>query len=322
MKLLKRCKPKIPKVKMGGFSFADIPDMSGKTVLITGANVGLGYITALECARKGATVILACRSQDRAQVAIDKITALVPNAKLEFLRLDLQDLQQVKNAAETWMSKGEPLHVLCNNAGIMAPPFGKTKDGIETQWGTNHIGHFVLTHFLLPRLIECQPSRIVNLSSFGHNFAPSEGIPSTTTINDPAKLDIWTRYGISKLSNILFTVSLAYKLKDEKVYVNACHPGFVATELMRGPTAAYGSIMGVMNWFYELVVTVKPETGALTQIYLATSPDVETKNLRGKYFVPTAKIGEPSKHGRNAELATKLWTQSVEVAAGAGIVIA
>ncbi|TPX44240.1 hypothetical protein SeMB42_g02610 [Synchytrium endobioticum] len=305
------------------FSVDDIPKLDGKNIIITGANVGLGFVTALECARKGAHITLACRSQGRAESAMCDIKTQFPDAKLEFLALDLQDMKQTKEAAEKWLSKGLPLHVLVNNAGIMAPPFSKTKDGIESQFGTNHIGHFVFTLTLLPRIIESQPSRIVNLASVGHNFTPTRyfanGFIPLDVINDETKLGIWERYGISKLSNILFTLELNRKLKDHKVYCNSCHPGFVATELMRGPVASYGSLMGTMNKIYEAFFTVKPEIGARTQIYLATSGEVERKSIRGLYLVPTAKIRPPSKLGQRKELAAELWDMSMNIVSGTGI---
>jgi NAD(P)-dependent dehydrogenase (short-subunit alcohol dehydrogenase family) len=290
------------------FSAKDIPDMSGKVVIVTGANVGLGYHSALEIARKGGHVFMACRSKERADKAITDIKMEIPNAKVEFMELDLQDINQVKAAAESWLTKGLPLHVLMNNAGIMATPFALTKQGIESQFGTNHMGHFTLTQFLLPRIIESQPSRIVNLSSYAHNFAPAaDPIPLPEKINDEKAMSPWERYGVSKLSNILFSVSLDEKLKEQKVYVNACHPGAVATELIRGPINTYGTWVKGLWGFLGGLISVKPDFGALTQLYLATSPEVETLNIRGKYLVPTAKLHIPSKAAQDPQLAKKLW---------------
>ncbi|TPX39914.1 hypothetical protein SeMB42_g02195 [Synchytrium endobioticum] len=289
------------------FSNTNIPDMSDKVVIVTGANSGLGYHTALEIARKGGHVFLACRSKERADNAIADIKVKVPNAKLEFMELDLQDIKQVKCAAENWLSIGLPLHVLVNNAGVMATPFGLTKQGLESQFGTNHIGHFTLTKYLLPRITESQPARIVNLSSHAHRFVPNnDPIPVPDKINEEA-LGPWERYGISKLSNILFTMSLDEKLKDQKVYVNSCHPGAVATDLVRGPFETYGPLAKILWGVVGGLIAVKPEVGALTQLYLATSPEVETRNIRGRYLVPTAILQMPSKHAQDPQLAKKLW---------------
>ncbi|TPX34729.1 glutaminyl-tRNA synthase (glutamine-hydrolysing) [Synchytrium microbalum] len=290
------------------FAIKDVPSMEGKNVIITGANVGLGYVTALEIARKGGNVFMACRSESKANEAIAKIKAEVPNAKVEFMKLDLQDLKQVKGSAEAWLAKGLPLHVLVNNAGIMANPFALTKDGIESQFGTNHVGHFVLTQTLLPRIIESQPSRIVVLTSSAHAMAPQpDGIPFDK-ISDEKAYTPWGNYGISKLSNMLFARTLAEKLKDEKVFCNSVHPGVVRTELMRGPYEVYGSFLKVLMFFMRPLMFLPVEKGVLTQLYLAVSPDIETKNYRGQFFEPTAKLSKPyTAFGTDDVLAQKLW---------------
>jgi NAD(P)-dependent dehydrogenase (short-subunit alcohol dehydrogenase family) len=204
-----------------------------------------------------------------------------------------------------------------NNAGIMAVPYAKTKDGIESQFGVNHMGHFVFTQTLLPTIMKSQPSRIVNVTSDGHQMAPAGGI-DFETLDENKHGDgtgIWTRYGRSKIANILFTKALAKRLEGEKIYVNAVHPGHVDTELVRGPAEAYGKWLNPVMAFGAKLFAASPATGALTQIYLATSPEIEEKDYRGLYFVPTAKEAQPSADALNAELAEKLWKYSEDLAA-------
>lgn len=173
---------------------------------------------------------------------MDRILKLQPQAKLEFLPLDLKDLKQVETAAASFIASHPSLHVLINNAGIMACPFELTKDGIESQIATNHVGHFVLTMKLLGLLETSAPARIVNVSSMAHQAARKDLKWSTDYINDPSH-SVWEKYGASKIANIYFSQTLGDKLRSKKITVNAAHPGWVDTELKRGPFDSYG------NWF-------------------------------------------------------------------------
>ncbi|KAI8910151.1 hypothetical protein EDD86DRAFT_265602 [Gorgonomyces haynaldii] len=273
------------------FSTKDIPDLSGKSYFVTGANTGIGFETTLELARKGAVVYLACRSQQRAQEAIDRIKKQVPEAKLEFVQLDLQDLKQVKQAGQDFV-KSHSLDCLINNAGIMAGPFELTKDGIESQFQTNHVGHFVLTRELLPALLKAPEPRIM-----GINF---------DNINNEKAMSNWDRYGQSKLSNILFTHSLFDK-HGSKILVNAVHPGWVNTELIRGPKAYYPKFMSPVLQLVTNLFALTPQQGALTTLYCATSPEIQKSNLNDKYFVPIAKMEPTTPLGQDRDLAQKLW---------------
>ncbi|CAG8534876.1 4342_t:CDS:2 [Ambispora leptoticha] len=295
------------------FTFENIPDLSGKVALITGANTGIGLITAREIARKGAHVFVCSRSKDKGEAAVSLIKEQTGNQNVEFLQLDLQNLKQVKKAAETFLEKGLPIHILINNAGIMATPYALSADGIEGQFATNHVGHFLFTTMLLPRIEESAPARIVTVSSFGHNISPSVGI-DFENINTE-KHGIWQRYGQSKLANILFTLELDRRLKDKAVYCNTLHPGYIKTELYGSVTEGWASLTAPIISISNALFAKSPEDGSLNQLYAATSPEIEEKNIRGKYFTPYAKISEPNKLAKNEELAKKLWTFTEELVA-------
>ncbi|KAF9930590.1 hypothetical protein FBU30_000293 [Linnemannia zychae] len=302
------------------YSYDDIPNLTGKVAIVTGANAGLGYATAVGLASHGAHVIMACRSAERANEAIEKakaeIKATYPNApaepKLEFLELDLNDLTKCHLAAVEFLKKDLPLHILVNNAGIMMVPFAVSADGIETQFAVNHMGHFVFTLCLIDKIKASQPSRIVNLTSLGHELAPHGGI-DFDTLNDPTKSNPISRYGRSKLANILFTKALARRLTTEKVYVNAAHPGYIDTELYRYISEEYGATIGSLSEKLTHLVAMTPKTGALTQLYLGTSPEIDNSNIRGRYFIPIANEIQPSALARDEDLQEKLWKFSEEL---------
>ncbi|KAF9425327.1 hypothetical protein BGZ76_003317, partial [Entomortierella beljakovae] len=287
-------------VSSKGYTYKDIPNLTGKVAIVTGANTGLGYATAVALAGNGAHVFLACRNQERAMDAIERIKKDIKSdypevseePKLEFLELDLNNLAKSRQAANNFMAKNLPLHILVCNSGIMWVPFELSADGIETQFAVNHLGHFVFTSGLLPRLKESQPSRIVVLSSMTHESTVDGGI-DFDTINDSSKSDSFQRYGRSKLSNILFAKALARRLKDERVYVNVAHPGYVNTELIRYTDKTFGAIPAKLGGVAGRVFASDPKIGALTQLFLATSPKVESEDIRGQYYIPTAHEGLP-----------------------------
>ncbi|KAI8803534.1 hypothetical protein BJ742DRAFT_496882 [Cladochytrium replicatum] len=298
------------------FTTDRIPDLSGKTAIVTGGNTGIGLETVKHLASRNAKVYLAARSKARAQEAIESIRADLPSANVEFLELDLADIRQTKEAALKFIEKKEPLHILINNAGIFMTPFELTKDGIETQFAINHLGHFVFTTTLLSLIEQSAPSRIVNVTSDGHAFPPKGGI-LFDSINDPNLATPLSRYGHSKLANILFTKSLAEKMEGKQVWVNAIHPGQVKSDIGRGPkkllssnTAWYSfinapvqAILDILVWLY-FMPTAK---GALTQVYAATSPEIEKNDYRGQYFVPFGKLAKPSQLAEDKELRDRLW---------------
>ena len=190
------------------FELKDLPDLTGYNVIVTGGNTGIGFEVCKNLALKGANVFMASRSRERALIAIARIKEETSKS-IEFLELDLQDLKQVKKAALSFLERKLPVDILVNNAGIMACPFGLSKDGYESQFSTNHLGHFQFTTTLMPAILSSlkQP-RIVNLSSSAHRVPGVEGGVDFAKINNPDKYSTVQRYGQSKLSNILFTHGL------------------------------------------------------------------------------------------------------------------
>ncbi|RHZ89865.1 hypothetical protein Glove_9g263 [Diversispora epigaea] len=297
--------------KSTNFTINDIPDLQGKIAIVTGANTGIGFITARELARKNAHVFVACRDQAKGEKAIDEIKQETGNDKVEYLPLDLSSLKSVLKATELFLDRKLPLHILVNNAGIMATPFTLTEDGIQDQFGVNHIGHFLFTIKLLPTIEASAPSRIVNLSSMAHSRAPKCGI-DFENINNPDTYSPFTRYGQSKLANILFSLELNKRLADKEVYVNSVHPGIVRTELTRNLKDSMGLIVKPIEMVLGLFM-ISAEEGAITSLYCATSPEIIEKNLRGQYFVPAGKLSKPEKLGTDENLALKLWKYSEEL---------
>ncbi|KAF9165332.1 hypothetical protein DFQ26_000266 [Actinomortierella ambigua] len=310
------------------YTYKDIPDLTGKVAIVTGANTGLGYATMVALAARGAHVFLACRSKERALEAIarakSEITALAAltsssamevisvDPKLEFLELDLNDMNKSYRAAQEFLAKGLPLHILVNNSGIMNTPYALTADGVEQQFGVNHMGHFVFTLALLDRIKQSQPSRIVVLSSMGHELTVKSGI-DFDTMNDEKASDPFTRYGRSKLANILFAQELAKRLAAEKVYVNVCHPGYVNSDLYRYGKETMGQATAKVVALTTHCIAKTPKKAALTQLFLATSPEVEARDIRGRYFIPIAHEIRPHRWANDTKLQEQLWQYSEQL---------
>jgi NAD(P)-dependent dehydrogenase (short-subunit alcohol dehydrogenase family) len=223
---------------------------------------------------------------------------------VKFLELDLTDFTSIKKAADEVTQSTDRLDILMNNAGIMATPPGLTKDGYEIQFGTNHMGHALLTRLLLPTLQktakEQGDARIVNLSSMGHNWPAKGGISLQECKTDMRSTTTWARYGQSKLANILFTKGLASHYPEIKSI--AVHPGAIDTGLQRGPTASWPWVEMPMKILSRVVMYPASE-GALTQLFAATSKDAKT----GIYYVPTAKENDGSSYARDENLVKELW---------------
>jgi len=298
----------------GGRTFTpdkDIPDLSGKVYLVTGGNTGLGKETVLQLAKhRPAHIYLAARTPSKAENAIKEIQAAVPGANISFLSLDLTSFASVAEAARSFTSQSQRLDVLINNAGIMATPAGTTQEGYEIQFGTNHMGHALLTKLLLPTLISTAKDpqadvRIVNLTSEGHNLAPSGGI-----ILDKAKLDAqgtWARYGQSKLANILFTKELAAHYPT--ITSVAVHPGVIKTDLYEPNRSSSALLRYGMSLFGPLIFASLQE-GAKNQIWAATTKKEDLQN--GAYYKPIASFSKGSGNAQNDKLAKTLWSWTEE----------
>ncbi|KAI8576456.1 hypothetical protein K450DRAFT_295543 [Umbelopsis ramanniana AG] len=284
------------------FDLDMIPDMSGKVCIVTGSNTGIGKACAMELASKGAHVIVASRNSSKGQEAVNEIKAKTGNDLIEYLQLDLLSLASVTKFIEEIKAKNLPIHVLINNAGIMANPFTLSEDGIESQFATNHVGHFYLTTQLLPIIKQSAPSRIINVSSNGHRFIHCYGL-QLPELNDEKKYSPFFAYGRSKAANILFTRELNQRLEAEgitNVYVNANHPGFVDSDLQRNTSAIVKSIL-------RKLILISSKDGAITQLYLATSPEVERHAIKGKYYIPFGMEKDPHQESSSQENQTALW---------------
>jgi NAD(P)-dependent dehydrogenase (short-subunit alcohol dehydrogenase family) len=249
---------------------ADIPDLTGRVAVVTGANSGLGAITARELARKGAKVIAACRNTAKAEQAVAGIRQAAPGADVTVSALDLSDLASVRDFVDRTAAAHSKLDLLVNNAGVMAPPRRTTKDGFESQFGTNHLGHFALTGLLLERLLTAPAPRVVTLSSGAHRI----GKITFDNLQRERGYNNWTAYGQSKLANLLFAFELQKRATaaGSPLRSMAAHPGYAATNLQfAGPSRFYETaLMAVAN----KVIAQSAEMGALPTLYAATVPDL------------------------------------------------
>lgn len=280
----------------------DIPDLSGKVMIVTGANTGIGKETAKQLARHNAKVYVAARNEEKARAAMADIKQST-GKDTHFLQLDLGDIVATKKAAAEFKSKEKELHVLFNNAGIMMPPPGqKTTQGYEIQFGTNVLGHYVFTTELLDVLEATAKNgdvRVINTSSSGHQLAPWGGINFDNL--KEGKGNKMVLYGQSKLGNVLFTNELAKKYTDKGIISISLNPGNITTDLQRH--------IGLFErTFASYVLTLAPaEYGALTQLWAGTSPEITRKDS-GAYMIPWARRGH-LKHSKAKDeaLADKLW---------------
>ena len=288
-------------------------DLTGKIAIVTGANTGIGAETARVLASKGAAVVLACRDEARTKAVIDRILKDQKDAKVEFMKLDLSDLESVREFTNQFRAKYDSLHILINNAGVMAiPTWTATKQGFEMQLGTNHLGHFVLTHRLLDLLKKSQPSRIINLSSKGHTFAKGINFDDLRYTKD---YNPWIVYGQSKLANVLHAKELQKRFDEEGVKVKAfsVHPGAVKTELLRN--YKQGFFKNILYYsFYPLLwyTTKSPLQGAQTSLYCALE---DFDKLKGGAYHADCKEAKTSKSGTDIEQALKLYSETEKLVA-------
>ncbi|MFJ9084898.1 oxidoreductase [Streptomyces sp. NPDC102384] len=298
---------------MSGWSATDIPDQQGRTAVVTGANTGIGYVTARELARAGAHVVLACRSEQRGVAALERLASEVPGAQAEFARLDLGDLASVRAFAEA--REDRPLDLLVNNAGVMALPYGRTADGFETQFGVNHLGHFALTGLLLPGLLAAPAPRVVSVSSGLHALANID----IADLNSERKYGRWVAYGRSKTANLLFVHELARQVEaaGAGLVAAAAHPGYAATELQARSAQMEGR--KGMERFFEIgnrFFGQPAEDGALPTLRAATAPDVRPDDFYGPRVMMWR--GAPVKSWRaswtvNDAAGERLWAASEQL---------
>jgi NAD(P)-dependent dehydrogenase (short-subunit alcohol dehydrogenase family) len=249
---------------------ADMPDQGGKTAVVTGSNIGLGFATARELARAGAKVIMAVRNLQKGESAASEIRAALPDADVVVSQLDLADLASVRQFAERFGAEQDQLDLLINNAGVMAPPRRTTVDGFESQFGTNHLGHFALTGLLLGRLLNASEPRVVTVSSPGHRI----GTIDFDDLQRERRYNNWLAYGQSKLANLMF----AFELNQRAVKAGtplksyAAHPGYSATHLQfAGPAHWYERLGGAIG---NRLIAQSADMGALPTLYAATVPDL------------------------------------------------
>lgn len=272
--------------------------MQGKTVLITGGNSGIGKIAAIELAKKGAQVVLACRASDKTDAAVADIKKLSANHLVAALPVDLSSLQSVRELAQLFLTQYDRLDVLLNNAGVFPLKKQLSVDGYELQFAVNHLSHFLLTDLLRDRLIQSQPARIINVSSTLH----LKGKIDFDSFAEAGGYDMQKAYGQSKLANVIFTRSLAQRLRGSGVTVNCLHPGAVSTDIVR-------HMPWPIRWLLKLLFTT-PEKGAKTSVLLASAPTLLSNT--GEYY-DQEKLTDYSPLADDKELCERLWQCSEQM---------
>lgn len=288
------------------WTFNDLPDQAGRVALVTGANSGIGYETARQLAVRRAHVVMACRSLDKAEAAKARIVKDMPDASVRVMPLDLSSLASVHAFAEAFQAEHDRLDLLINNAGVMVPPYSMTQEGFELQFGTNHLGHFVLTGLLLPLLNQTPNARIVTVSSTAHRF----GKIDFDNLNAEKSYAKWPFYGQSKLANLLFTYELQRRLEaaGHTTIAVAAHPGWTATNLQQN-----AGVTRFLNRFFAMT----PEQGALPTLFAATASSVSGGTFYGPdgflemNGYPTQVESSPRSHDRAA--AARLWDVSEQL---------
>ncbi|XP_017027060.1 retinol dehydrogenase 12-like [Drosophila kikkawai] len=279
--------------------FTKNTDETGKVFIVTGCNTGIGKETVLEIAKRGGTVYMACRDMNRCNEARDEIIKETNNQKIYSRELDLSSFDSIRNFAAGFKREQDKLHVLINNAGVSFCPRSLTKDGIELQFGVNHVGHFLLTHLLLDVLKKTAPSRIVVVSSALH----AKGSINVNDLNSKKSYSKTGAYHQSKLANILFTRELAKRLEGTGVTVNSLHPGVVDTEIWRNLNGFTKAMTSPLRWAFFKTA----KSGAQTSLYAALDPDL--KNASGLYF-SDCKAKKVSKAAKDDKMAKFVWAES------------
>ena len=273
--------------------------MEGKICIITGANSGIGKATAIGLAKMNATIVMMCRSKERGEEAQKEVIELTGNKKVDLLLCDLSSLESIRKFVSEFKSKYQKLHILINNAGVMLSKRGISVDGFEMNFAVNHLAPFLLTNLLLDALKKSAPSRIINVSSAAHRMAK---IDFDDLQSEKRKYRLMKIYGASKLALMLFSYELSRKLEGTSVTVNTLHPGVVNTNLGQDQSSFS---KGFAKLFFK-----KPEKGAETSIYLASSQEVE--GITGKYFAKKQQK-QSSEESYNEDYAKRLWELSKEM---------
>lgn len=299
---------------MPAWTAAHLPDLSGKTVLVTGANSGIGFEAAGMVAARAAVTVLACRNPERAAAAESRILDAHPDAEVEVLLVDLADLASVRSAAATFAKRHDRLDVLINNAGVMLRPRCETADGFEMMFGTNHLGHFALTGLMLGALAKAPGARIVTVASAGHRF----GRIDFDDLQLERRYSRMRAYGQSKLANLLFTYELQRRIERAGLQMSAlaCHPGGADTNLV------FAERTHGRSWRHRIArrmsfLAQSAEMGALPALYAGFSPDA----VGGAYYGPRGLFGwrgYPKRAGSSPRshdeaVAARLWEVSEEL---------
>lgn len=258
-------------------------DLTGRNYIVTGGNSGIGLVTVRQLAKQGANVVLACRRVEAGEKVRAEISGSNLKGRIEVRELDLASLRSVRAFTQAYLRDTDRLHGLVNNAGVMNTPAGRTKDGFEIQFGTNHLGHYLLTELLLQALVKAAPSRVVNLSSCFHDKAfGREGRIDFDDLNfERKKYDGWAAYAQSKLANLLHARALARRLQDAGVTVASVHPGWVRTNLMKHSMPIWLQDH-VLRPLLRLAGMIEPWEGSQSTLYALLSPDVPRQS--GAYF--------------------------------------
>lgn len=293
------------------FQIDNISSQKGRIAIVTGANIGLGFETTRALAKTGMHIVMACRNIQKAEKAKAVIQKEVANAYLEIIQLDLNSLDSVRNFAEEYKNRYNRLDLLINNAGIMIPPFAKTKDGFESQMGVNYFGHFLLTNILFPLLNKTENSRIVSLSSIAHE----NGEINFENLNAEMSYSKMKAYQQSKLACLMFSIELQRRINDarSKVLSVAAHPGVSNTNLGQHISRFWYKLF----WPLISLFSHHPEKAAMPTLMAA----LDAKVQGGEYFGPTGYRGmkgkpgkvQPKPHAFDINVAKKLWSVSEEL---------
>ena len=297
------------------WSTADIPDLTGRRALVTGATSGLGYETALELLRHGADVLIAARNPEKAEQASRQLVQAAGREPI-VVELDLADLTSVEKAADGVTKTYDKLDLLVNNAGVMAPPYRQTADGFELQFGTNHLGHFALTGRLLGLLLKAPDPRVVTVSSFMHKTV--RGITQADFRRPASGYRKWDAYGKSKLANLLFMLELDRRARAAGVNLLSAgaHPGYASTHLQAaGPELAGQQFMARLMGIGNRLFAQSAAAGAWPSLYAATMPELRPGSYVGPSFFEyrgAPKVVHPTRTAQDPELAKRLWEWSIE----------